>query len=53
MGWHEQGDGHLFLGINVEQGRVKDYAAPLASTGIESQTVLSSGRDSPIQQKLL
>lgn len=24
MGWHEQGDGNLFLGINVEQGRVKD-----------------------------
>jgi len=25
MGWHEQGDGKLFLGINIEQGRVKDY----------------------------
>lgn len=25
MGWHEQGDGRLFLGINVEQGRVRDY----------------------------
>lgn len=24
MGWHEQGDGKLFLGINVEQGRIKD-----------------------------
>jgi len=24
MGWHEQGDGKLLLGINVEQGRVKD-----------------------------
>ncbi len=24
MGWHEQGDGKLFLGINVENGRVKD-----------------------------
>eukprot|EP00292_Cryptomonas_paramecium_P004146 CAMPEP_0113711836 /NCGR_PEP_ID=MMETSP0038_2-20120614/31010_1 /TAXON_ID=2898 /ORGANISM="Cryptomonas paramecium" /LENGTH=684 /DNA_ID=CAMNT_0000638201 /DNA_START=65 /DNA_END=2119 /DNA_ORIENTATION=+ /assembly_acc=CAM_ASM_000170 len=24
LGWHEQGDGNLFLGINVEQGRVKD-----------------------------
>lgn len=24
MGWHEQGDGKLFLGVNVEQGRVKD-----------------------------
>jgi sulfite reductase (ferredoxin) len=25
MGWHEQGDGNLFLGLNVEQGRIKDY----------------------------
>ena len=24
MGWHEQGDGKLMLGINVEQGRVAD-----------------------------
>ncbi|MBX3437021.1 MAG: NADPH-dependent assimilatory sulfite reductase hemoprotein subunit, partial [Planctomycetaceae bacterium] len=24
MGWHEQGDGRLFLGINVENGRIKD-----------------------------
>lgn len=24
MGWHEQGDGKLFLGVNVQQGRVKD-----------------------------
>jgi sulfite reductase (ferredoxin) len=24
MGWYEQGDGKLFLGINVEQGRIKD-----------------------------
>lgn len=24
MGWHEQGDGKLFLGINIVQGRVKD-----------------------------
>jgi len=31
MGWHEQGDGRLFLGINVEQGRVRDYSAPLAT----------------------
>lgn len=26
MGWHEQGDGKWFLGINIEQGRVKDYS---------------------------
>lgn len=24
MGWHEQGDGKLFLGLNIESGRVKD-----------------------------
>jgi sulfite reductase (ferredoxin) len=24
MGWHDQGDGKLMLGINVEQGRVRD-----------------------------
>ncbi len=24
MGWHEQGGGKLFLGINVESGRIKD-----------------------------
>ncbi len=24
MGWHEQGDGKLMLGINVEQGRIRD-----------------------------
>lgn len=27
MGWHEQGDGKLFLGLNIEQGRVKDQGA--------------------------
>merc|ERR1719258_929053 len=26
MGWHEQGDGKLMLGVNVEQGRVIDTA---------------------------
>lgn len=27
LGWHEQGDGKLFLGVNIEQGRVRDYDA--------------------------
>lgn len=26
MGWHEQGDGRWFYGLNVENGRVKDTA---------------------------
>ncbi len=25
LGWHEQGDGRLFIGINVENGRIADY----------------------------
>jgi sulfite reductase (ferredoxin) len=24
IGWHDQGDGKLFLGINIENGRIKD-----------------------------
>ena len=24
LGWHEQGDGRLFVGLNVENGRIKD-----------------------------
>jgi len=27
LGWHEQGDGSVFLGISVENGRVKDDGA--------------------------
>ena len=27
VGWHEQGDGKLFLGISIENGRVKDEGA--------------------------
>merc|ERR1719421_2150811 len=25
LGWHDQGDGKWMLGVNVEQGRIKDY----------------------------
>ena len=28
MGWHEQGDGKYFLGVNVENGRVRDGMGP-------------------------
>ena len=34
MGWHEQGDGKLFLGINIEQGRVKN------ANGVNVKTAL-------------
>ncbi|MBE7466210.1 MAG: NADPH-dependent assimilatory sulfite reductase hemoprotein subunit [Planctomycetes bacterium] len=25
LGWHEQGDGKLFLGVKIESGRIKDF----------------------------
>ena len=28
MGWHDAGDGSLFVGINVDQGRIRDFATP-------------------------
>lgn len=36
MGWHEQGDGKLFLGINVENGRIKDDGALRIKTGLRA-----------------
>jgi Sulfite reductase, beta subunit (hemoprotein) len=33
MGWHEQGDGKLFLGINIENGRIKDEGEQRLKTG--------------------
>ena len=34
IGWHEQGDGKLFLGINIECGRIKDEGALRIKTGL-------------------
>ena len=36
MGWHEQGDGKLFLGINVENGRIKDDGDLKLKTGLRA-----------------
>jgi sulfite reductase (ferredoxin) len=36
LGWHEQGDGNLFLGVNVEQGRVKDEGAFKLKTALRA-----------------
>lgn len=36
IGWHEQGDGKLFLGINVENGRIKDEGALRIKTGLRA-----------------
>lgn len=34
LGWHEQGDGKLFLGINIENGRIKDEGSLRMKTGL-------------------
>lgn len=36
LGWHEQGDGKLFLGINVENGRIRDEGDLRIKTGLRS-----------------
>ena len=34
IGWREQGDGNLFLGINIECGRIKDEGKLQVKTGL-------------------
>ncbi len=34
IGWHDQGDGKLFLGINIENGRIKDEGDLRIKTGL-------------------
>ncbi len=36
IGWHEQGDGRLFLGINIENGRIQDTAERKIKTGLRA-----------------
>ncbi len=36
IGWHEQGDGKLFLGINIECGRIKDEGSLRIKTGLRA-----------------
>src|SRR4051794_22935354 len=36
LGWHEQGDGKLFLGIPVENGRIKDEGPLRMASGLRS-----------------
>jgi len=36
IGWHEQGDGKLFLGINIENGRIKDEGDLQLKTGFRT-----------------
>jgi sulfite reductase (ferredoxin) len=34
LGWHEQGDGKLFLGVSIENGRIKDEGSLQLKTGL-------------------
>jgi sulfite reductase (ferredoxin) len=36
LGWHEQGDGRLFLGINIENGRIHDAGSLRIKTGLRA-----------------
>ncbi len=36
LGWHEQGDGKLFLGIPIENGRLKDVGAHRVLSGLQT-----------------
>lgn len=36
MGWHEQGDGNLFLGVNIENGRIKDNGPLRIKAGLRA-----------------
>ncbi|WP_165065164.1 NADPH-dependent assimilatory sulfite reductase hemoprotein subunit [Paludisphaera rhizosphaerae] len=36
MGWHEQGDGKLFLGIPVQNGRIKDEGNLRLASGLKA-----------------
>lgn len=38
MGWHEQGDGKLFLGLKIPSGRIVDYDTPDISGYTKSVT---------------
>ncbi len=46
LGWHEQGDGRLFLGIPVENGRIKDDGTMRLATGLRTlfETYQTPGR---------
>jgi sulfite reductase (ferredoxin) len=34
LGWHEQGDGKLFLGLSIDNGRIKDEGSFQLKTGL-------------------
>jgi sulfite reductase (ferredoxin) len=36
LGWHEQGDGKMFVGINIENGRIKDEGEMRLKTALRT-----------------
>lgn len=36
LGWHEQGDGRLFLGVNIENGRIHDSGSLRIKSGLRA-----------------
>ena len=55
LGWHSQGDGNWFLGISVENGRVKDDGSLRLRSGLRKivETVRCDVRITPQQDVLL
>lgn len=55
IGWHEQGDGRWFLGINIENGRIKDDGTLRIKSGLRE--ILSrygmNARLTPLQGVIL
>jgi len=55
LGWHEQGDGKLYLGINVENGRIKDDGPLRLKTGLRTlfEKYGMNARLTPLQSIIL
>ncbi|MCA9069780.1 MAG: NADPH-dependent assimilatory sulfite reductase hemoprotein subunit, partial [Planctomycetaceae bacterium] len=55
LGWHEQGDGKLFLGLPIENGRVKDEGSLRLKSGLREifQRFQPSGRLTAHQNLLI
>uniref|UniRef100_A0A7I4DI61 Uncharacterized protein n=1 Tax=Physcomitrium patens TaxID=3218 RepID=A0A7I4DI61_PHYPA len=51
LGWHEQGDGHLFFGVHVENGRIKGEAKKVLREVIEKYSL--NVRITPNQNMIL
>ncbi|MFM7055512.1 MAG: NADPH-dependent assimilatory sulfite reductase hemoprotein subunit [Planctomycetota bacterium] len=55
LGWHEQGDGLLFLGVNIENGRIHDAGSVRIKSGLRAilQRFRMEVRLTPLQSLIL